>query len=47
MQMSYQTGSGVCTLELAKRSSEGEQKVLPQNVPLWHVDYFDLKAVKT
>ena len=23
------------------------QNRIPQDVPLWHVDYFDLKAIKT
>ena len=25
---------------------EGEQNMPPQNMPLWHVDYFELKAIK-
>ena len=25
---------------------EGEQNVLPQNMPLWHTDYFELKLLE-
>ena len=28
-------------------AGEDCQSVLPPNMPLWHVDYFDLKALKT
>ena len=24
-----------------------ERNMPPQNVPIWHVDYFELKAIKT
>ena len=25
---------------------KGEQAILPQNMPLWHKDYFELTAIK-
>lgn len=38
-QTSSSLPPGYCTL--------GVQNRTPQNVPVWHVNYFDLKAVKT
>lgn len=26
---------------------EGKQNIGPQNIPLWHVDYVELKATET
>ena len=28
------------------KPGEGNQKMPPQNKPLWHIDYFQLKAIE-
>lgn len=30
----------------SKVESEGVQNIPPHNIPLWHIDYFDLKALR-
>ena len=34
-------------IQVACHHTESVQNKSPQNVPLWHVDFFELKAVET